>query len=94
MDAGSFTKFPVKKGEVIRVAQPKGSTIKAESGELWITQKNIQDDIFLTRGETYHVFGDGLLVAQAMEPSLMSMTRVKRSSFMGGGPLHFPAVRW
>jgi len=80
MDAERFSRFPVKKGEVISVAQPRGCTIKAESGELWITQKDLRDDIFLARGEVYHVSRDGLLVAQAMEPSLVSMTRVVQSS--------------
>lgn len=83
MDAQRFSRFPVKKGEVISVAQPRGCTIKAESGELWITQKDLRDDIFLARGDVYHVSRDGLLVAQAMEPSLMSMTRVVQSTAVG-----------
>ncbi len=78
MSAAHFVRFPMKKGEVIKLAQPKGCTIKADSGQLWITQTNIKDDVFLAPGEVYTARQNGLLVAEAMTNSLMSMNYAKR----------------
>jgi Protein of unknown function (DUF2917) len=74
MNPTRFARFPMKKGEVIKVSQPKGCTIKADSGQLWITQTDISDDFFVAAGEVYTASQDGVLIAEAMSNSFMSLT--------------------
>lgn len=74
MDVKRFTRFPMKKGEVIQLAQPKGYVIKAESGRLWITQSNNSADFFIEPGDIYIAKENGALVAEALGHSLMSLS--------------------
>lgn len=75
MSDNRFTRFPLKKGEVISIANPIGSVIKADSGQLWITQSHQHEDIFIEAGGSFTPQQDGLIVVQAMNFALMSLTR-------------------
>ncbi len=74
MSDSRFSRFPLKKGEVISVANPAGAVIKVDRGQLWITQTNQHEDIFIAAGASYAPKQNGLVVIQAMESVLMSLT--------------------
>lgn len=69
----SITKLSMMKGEVITMAKPKDCVIQVESGRLWITQSNQSDDIFVEAGSACVLKEMGLLVAEAMSNTVMSM---------------------
>jgi hypothetical protein len=74
MDVKRFTRFPLKKGEVIKLAPRKGDVIKADSGHLWITQSNLTQDFFIVPGDLYIAREKGVLVAEALSHSLVSLS--------------------
>ena len=74
MNANRFSRFPMKKGEVFKLAQPSGCVIRAEKGRLWITQTHRADDFFIEAGGAFVARGNDALVAEAMEPALLSVT--------------------
>lgn len=65
------------KGEVITMAKPKDCVIHVDSGLLWVTQTNQSDDIFIDAGRDWTPKENGLLVAEAMSNTVMSMAYVK-----------------
>lgn len=73
MNSTSFARFPMKKGEVIKLPKPKGYVIKADIGQLWITQSNLHEDVFVADGQSFSVHAEGVLVAEAMTDSFMSL---------------------
>jgi len=64
----------MKKGEVFKLARPKGCVIRAISGGLWITQSNHIEDIFIDKGNAFVAKEEGVLLAEALEASVMSVT--------------------
>lgn len=68
------------KGEVITMAKPKDCVIQVDSGRLWITQTNQNDDIFIEAGRACTPKENGFLVAEAMSNTVMSMAYVKPGS--------------
>lgn len=74
MDTQRVTRFPMRKGEIITIDRPDGWSIKAHAGRFWITQSNHQEDIFLESGNVFVAQGNGMLVAEAMNHSLISLT--------------------
>lgn len=72
MDVKCSTRFPIKKGEVIQLAHLKEYVIKADSGHLWLTQKNLTQDTFIAPGDIYIAREKGAHVAEALSHSLVS----------------------
>ncbi len=83
MDSQRVTRFPMSKGEIIRINQPAGWSIKAHTGRFWITQSNHHEDIFLDAGNVFVAKSDGILIAEAMNHALLSLT--------GPNPTRVPA---
>ncbi|MEO6918187.1 MAG: DUF2917 domain-containing protein [Collimonas sp.] len=74
MDSSRFIRIPLKKGEVFKLARPKGCVIRTVSGGLWITQANQTEDTFINQGGVFVAKEEGVLLAEAMESTLMSIT--------------------
>jgi len=72
------------KGEVITMAKPKDCVIHVDSGRLWVTQTNQSDDIFIDAGRDWTTKANGLLVAEAMSNTVMSMAYVKPGTTHAG----------
>jgi len=75
-----ISKRSLIKGEVITMAKPKDCVIQVVSGRLWITQSNQRADIFVDAGSACIPKEMGLLVAEAMSNTVMSMTYVAPGS--------------
>jgi Protein of unknown function (DUF2917) len=80
MKTNQVTRFPLKKGEVITMTKPKDCVIQVDSGRLWITQTNQNDDVFIEAGNACTPKENGFLVAEAMSHTVMSMKYVKPGS--------------
>lgn len=70
----------LKKGEVITMSKPKDCVIQVDSGRLWITQSNQRDDIFVDAGSACIPTEMGLLVAEAMSNTVISMGCISSGS--------------
>lgn len=77
MDSRIVTRFPMTQGEVIRLGRPQGWSIKAHTGRVWITQSNNSEDIFLDAGGVFVAKEGGVLIAEAMNHALVSLTGPK-----------------
>lgn len=77
MDSRNVTRFPMTQGEVIRLNRPQGWAIKAHTGRIWITQTNQSEDIFLDAGNVFVAQDGGVLIAEAMNNALVSLTGPK-----------------
>jgi hypothetical protein len=74
MSTDRFIRIPMKKGEVFKLARPKGCVIRAVSGGLWITQSNKIEDTFVNQGEMFVANDEGVLLAEALESGVMSVS--------------------
>lgn len=77
MKPSQISKFSMKKGDVISVAKPQDCVIQVDSGRLWVTQTNLNDDIFIDAGCACTTRQKGLLVAEAMSNTVMSMAKLQ-----------------
>lgn len=50
----------------------EGVAIDLRQGKLWITQTGDPTDHVLTAGESYRATGGGMLVVEALEPSVLA----------------------
>ncbi len=73
MDSNRFARFPMTKGEVFKLTQPKGCTIKAGNGRLWITQTHHREDIFVEPGGEFVASESGLLIAEALSNTMLTI---------------------
>jgi len=52
-------------GDLLRLSDAKGTTVRVTRGTLWITQDCDVNDIVLTAGDTWTVERDGLTLVEA-----------------------------
>jgi hypothetical protein len=52
--------------QVLRVRAVAGTTLRCETGRLWVTQEGLARDDFLTAGETLPLSSAGVTVAEAI----------------------------
>ena len=58
--------FVLKPAQVLRVQAVAGTTLRCETGRLWVTQEGQSRDDFLSVGETLQVSSAGVMVAEAI----------------------------
>ncbi len=73
MDSNRFARFPMTKGEVFKINRPKGCTIKAGNGRLWITQTDHPEDIFVEPGGEFVASECGVLIAEALSNTMLTI---------------------
>jgi Protein of unknown function (DUF2917) len=57
--------LPMPSGSAFRLSNAKATTLKVQSGLVWITEEGVDEDCFLQIGEHYAVRGDGLVIVSA-----------------------------
>lgn len=77
MSTSRFSRFPMKKGEVFKLTQPRGCIVRAEKGRLWITQTHQSTDYLVEGGGTFVAHGNELVVVEALAATLVSVTHVQ-----------------
>ena len=60
---GSTVALPA--GGLLRLESPRGLKVTCESGQLWITEEDQPDDVWLAAGQRVWLVGDGLAVLEA-----------------------------
>jgi hypothetical protein len=59
------TVLPMPCGSAFRLTHAKATTLKIQSGLVWVTEEGVTEDIFLGLGEQYTVRGNGLVIIGA-----------------------------
>jgi hypothetical protein len=60
---GSTVALPA--GALLKLRSPRGIQVTLESGQLWITEEDQPDDVWLAAGQRVRLVGDGLAVLEA-----------------------------
>jgi hypothetical protein len=52
-------------GAVLRIAGARGLEVACESGQLWITEEGMPEDVWLAAGQRVRLVGEGVAVLEA-----------------------------
>lgn len=63
--AGYTTIWELEPGELVRLDDARGTTLRVTRGTLWITLERDVNDIVVTAGDAYTIDKDGLTVVEA-----------------------------
>ncbi len=72
----------MRAGELQRITGAAGSTVRIETGTVWVTQDGVRKDLVLGPGEAVRIETEGLVLLQAFAPALVSLGAQAAS----GGP--------
>jgi hypothetical protein len=61
----------LRAGEVQRITDAAGSTVRIETGTVWVTQDSVHKDLVLEAGDTAVIESTGLVLLQAFAPTLV-----------------------
>ena len=56
-------------GQRMRIADGPGVLVRATSGELWLTEEGMREDVVLREGDAYRVRGGGTTIVEAQRES-------------------------
>lgn len=56
----------LQRGATARLENARGTTLRVETGAIWITQDHCRDDVLVQTGETFTVERDGTTVVSAL----------------------------
>jgi hypothetical protein len=65
---GNFSGFTglssigLARGNVARIEDARGTTLRVETGSVWVTQDGSRDDVLLDAGESFRIERDGTTV--------------------------------
>ena len=63
----------LSRGQVLRVVDGVGSTIRAGHGTVWVTEENEPFDVILEAGGTYRLRHPGVAIIQALSQASLSL---------------------
>ena len=52
-------------GALLKLHAPRGMQLTVEAGQLWITEEDQPDDVWVATGQRVRLVGDGLAVIEA-----------------------------
>ena len=61
-------------GALLRLEGPRGLEVRVEAGQLWITEQDQPDDVWLAAGQRVRLVGDGLAVLEAKGDARFSIS--------------------
>jgi hypothetical protein len=64
---------PLQRGQVLRVMDGAGSTIRTGRGTVWVTEENRPCDVILEAGASYRLRESGVAVIQALSEAMLSL---------------------
>jgi hypothetical protein len=64
---------PLRRGQVLRIVDGAGSTIRAGQGTVWVTEENRPRDVILEAGASYRLRESGVAVIQALSEASLSL---------------------
>jgi hypothetical protein len=83
--------FDLADGEILQLADARGTTIHARLGTLWLTQHRDVRDIVLEPGESFRIDASGLTLVQAHRAARVS---VANDVSAGGSSLGDRLLAW
>jgi hypothetical protein len=66
-------RVPLHRGQVLRVMDGAGSTIRSGRGTVWVTEENHPCDVILEAGASYRLRESGVAVIQALSEASLSL---------------------
>ena len=69
----------LRAGEVQRITDAAGSTVRIETGTVWLTPDNVRKDLVLEAGASAEIETAGLVLLQAFAPALVQVSAQMRS---------------
>ncbi|HVL37424.1 MAG TPA: DUF2917 domain-containing protein [Burkholderiales bacterium] len=54
--------------QIVRIDNPRGMTLRVESGEIWVTQERCREDFLMKTGEALTLKGGAALVSTLKAP--------------------------
>jgi hypothetical protein len=64
---------PLHRGQVLKVVDGAGSTIRTGRGTVWVTEENRPSDVILEAGASYRLRESGVAVIQALSEASLSL---------------------
>ncbi len=61
------------RGQVLKVVDGAGSTIRAGTGTVWVTEQDRSDDVILEAGASYRLRQPGIAVIEALSEASLSL---------------------
>lgn len=74
MDANDESRFGMRKGSMLRIEDGLDQLIQVWEGGLWLTQENDRRDRYLGPGDWFRLDRDGLAIAHAVKPTILSVS--------------------
>ena len=71
------------RGSVLRIEDGRDVALYVWEGGLWLTQEGDRRDRYLGPGDCFRLERDGVTLAQAIEPSTVSLTAPQPESYAG-----------
>jgi hypothetical protein len=66
MQCAGYTKtLDLRHGDLVKLADARGTTLRVARGTLWVTQEHDRSDVVLNTGDVWTVERDGLTLAEA-----------------------------
>lgn len=64
----------MRRGSLLRIEDGRDTVIAVLRGELWLTQEGDRRDRYLAAGQSFRLDRQGVAIASAMSPSLVSLS--------------------
>jgi hypothetical protein len=61
------------RGQVLKLRDSAGSTVRAERGAVWITEEDSRNDVVLEAGQSYRLERPGVTLLQAFADASLSI---------------------
>jgi hypothetical protein len=67
--------FVLRNGETLKLAAPRGASVRVRSGDVWFTQDNDWQDYILRTNHALALRGEGFTIITAYEPTVLELHR-------------------
>ena len=74
------TRYTLAKRELLALDRARGNSLVCESGEIWVTRDDSQQDIILQAGESLLVEDGAAVVASALKPSVLVVAHLSAAA--------------
>lgn len=68
-----ISRLNLNAGELVRLPKAAGVTVALMSGRVWLTQDHDSRDIVLSRGDSFEIEGNDLVLVTAFEPTCVAI---------------------
>jgi hypothetical protein len=73
----AITGIGLTRGGLLRIEDGRGTRVRVETGEVWITQAEDPNDVYLRAGESFLLDRDGVALLQACSRTPLTMVCIE-----------------